>query len=128
VLFRLLYLLMARLFGWLALLVRSDTSKEMEILVLRHEVAVLRHQVARPKLDWADPGRDRRLDKAAAQALAVAPDRDTWHLARLAPAPDQGQVDLPEYHGTPAGPRGAPRASQTAGQAEPAVGTPAHPR
>jgi hypothetical protein len=32
VLFRLLYLLMARLFSWLALLARSDTSKEMEIL------------------------------------------------------------------------------------------------
>jgi hypothetical protein len=54
VLFRLPYLLMARLFGWLAQLARSDTSKEMEILVLRHEVAMLRRQIARPKLDWAD--------------------------------------------------------------------------
>ncbi len=54
VVFRLLYLLMARLFGWLALLARDDTSKDVEILVLRHEVAVLRRQVARPKPDWAD--------------------------------------------------------------------------
>ena len=39
---------------WLALLARSDASKDTEILVLRHEVAVLRRQAARPKPDWAD--------------------------------------------------------------------------
>ena len=53
-LFRLLYLLMVRVFGWLALLGRSDASKDVEILVLRHEVAVLRRQITRPKPDWAD--------------------------------------------------------------------------
>jgi hypothetical protein len=52
--FRLLYLRMIQLFGWLTLLARSDISKDVEILVLRHEVAVLRRQVARPKPDWAD--------------------------------------------------------------------------
>ena len=46
---------MARLSGWLALLARSEVSKNVEILMLRHEVAVLRRQVARPKPDWADP-------------------------------------------------------------------------
>jgi len=54
VLFRLLYLLMTRLFAWVALLTRSGASKDVEILVLRHEIAVLRRQVARPKPDWAD--------------------------------------------------------------------------
>ena len=45
---------MIRVFGWLVLLGRSETSKNAEIMVLRHEVAVLRRQVARPKPDWAD--------------------------------------------------------------------------
>ena len=53
-LFRLLYLLMVRLFAWIALLARSSAWKDVEILVLRHEVAVLRRQVARPEPDWAD--------------------------------------------------------------------------
>jgi putative transposase len=54
VLFRLAYLLMIRVFDWLALLTRSGISKDVEILVLRHEVAVLRRQIARRKPDWAD--------------------------------------------------------------------------
>jgi putative transposase len=39
VLIRLVYLFIVRMLGWLALLAGSDAAKDLEILVLRHEVA-----------------------------------------------------------------------------------------
>ena len=44
----------ARIFGWLALLARSDRAKDAEILLLRHQVAVLQRQPRTPRLSWAD--------------------------------------------------------------------------
>jgi hypothetical protein len=52
--FRLFYLIFIRLLGWLTLLSRTSSSKDIELLVLRHEVAVLRRTNPRPRLDWAD--------------------------------------------------------------------------
>ena len=51
---RFAYLAGLRVFGWLALLARSDRAKDAEILILRHQVAVLQRQAGTPKLSWAD--------------------------------------------------------------------------
>ncbi|MCM3884562.1 integrase core domain-containing protein [Frankia sp. R82] len=49
-----LYLIFVRVCGWLVLLGRSSASKDIELLVLRHEVAVLRRTQPKPRWDWAD--------------------------------------------------------------------------
>ncbi|SFO50290.1 Integrase core domain-containing protein [Amycolatopsis rubida] len=49
-----MYLIFLRLLGLLVLLGRSSASKDVELLVLRHEVAVLRRGNPKPRLDWAD--------------------------------------------------------------------------
>jgi putative transposase len=50
---RLAYLVVLGVFGWLALLARSDRAEDTEILILRHQV-VLQRQVKTPRLSWAD--------------------------------------------------------------------------
>jgi hypothetical protein len=51
---RLLYLIFLQLVKLMLLLGRSSASKDVELLVLRHEVAVLRRANPKPHLDWAD--------------------------------------------------------------------------
>ena len=57
---------------------RSETSKELEIVVLRHELSVLRRQAARPKLRPSD-----RLLLAAASRLLP---RSRWASFLVTPA------------------------------------------
>lgn len=49
-----LYLIFVRVLGCLLLICRSSAAKDVELLVLRHEVAVLRRANPRPRMDWAD--------------------------------------------------------------------------
>jgi putative transposase len=68
---RLLYLIFRRLVAWLGILARSSRSKNVEILVLRHEVAVLRRQISRPRLSWADRAVFAALTRLLSQACQL---------------------------------------------------------
>ena len=61
----LMYLMFAKLLGWMALRNRSDTTKDIEILVLRHQLAVLQRRTPQPRMSWAD----RALTTALARLL-----------------------------------------------------------
>jgi hypothetical protein len=50
----LFYLIFRQVFGLLLLMARTSSAKDVELLVLRHEVAILRRTNPRPRLDWAD--------------------------------------------------------------------------
>jgi putative transposase len=51
---KLVYLMFMKLLGWLQLCIRSDTTKDIEILVLRHQLAVLQRRRPRPRISWTD--------------------------------------------------------------------------
>ena len=48
------YRLLVTVLSWLTLLARSSSSKNAEILALRHEMAVLRRANPRPRMSWTD--------------------------------------------------------------------------
>lgn len=80
----LLYLLFRRALSVAALRFRSYEFKELEIVVLRHELAVLRRQVARPRLDERDrvflAAASRLLSRASRPSFFVRPDTLLgWH-------------------------------------------------
>jgi putative transposase len=49
-----IYRMFATLLSWMLLRARSDTAKEIEILVLRHQLAVLQRRTPRPRMRWCD--------------------------------------------------------------------------
>jgi hypothetical protein len=75
---RLLYLIFVRLVGLLVLLGGSAASKDVELLVLRHEVTVLRRSNPKPRLDWAD----RTVFATQVRLLPKSCERTAWSLRK----------------------------------------------
>jgi putative transposase len=88
---RLAYLTLCRSIQLLALLARGDAAKDLEILVLRHQLAVLRRQTPRPKLQPTDRALlaavSRVLPRAGWSCFLVKPEMLLrWHRRLVAGA------------------------------------------
>jgi hypothetical protein len=64
------YLTLCRSIQLLALLAHGDAAKDLELMVLRHQLSILRHQAPRPRLEPAD--------RALLAALSRVLPRDLW--------------------------------------------------
>src|SRR5919202_2321592 len=71
------YLVVRNLFALVWLLGRPRRSKELEILVLRHELALLRRQTSRPRLT--------RADRALLASLSRSLARPAWAVFAIKP-------------------------------------------
>jgi hypothetical protein len=88
------YVLVCRLFELVVLLGRGERSKELEILVLRHELSVLRRQVGRPLYAPRDrlllAGLSRMLPRRTWQAFMVRPETLCAGIGSW--SPDTGRI------------------------------------
>jgi len=80
----LLYLIFRQVLGLVLLMGRTSAAKDVELLVLRHEVAILRRTHPRPHMHWADravfAALVRRLPRALRGCRLVTPDTILrWH-------------------------------------------------
>jgi putative transposase len=89
VLSKLAYLTLCRSIQLLVLLAHGDAAKELEILVLRHQLTVLRRQVAHPRLELTDRALlaavSRTLPRARWSCFCVKPETLLrWHRRLVA--------------------------------------------
>jgi hypothetical protein len=85
----LVYVVVCRLFELVVLLGRREGSKELEILVLRHELSILRRQADRPRFEPRDrlllAALSQMLPRRSWQAFVVRPETLLrWHRRLIA--------------------------------------------
>jgi putative transposase len=103
----LIYFVFSKLMSWIVLRSRSDATKEIEILVLRHQLAVLRRRTPRPRIGWPDravlAALTRLLPTRRRRGLLVTPSTILrWHRRLIA----RHWTTQPTRSGRPAIPAG----------------------
>ena len=83
------YVVVRRLLEFVVLLGRGDRAKELEIVVLRHELSILRRQVGRPRFETHDrvllAAFSRMLPRRSWTAFSVRPETLlAWHRRLVA--------------------------------------------
>lgn len=109
------YVVLVRVLQFVSLLCRSTEFKELEIVVLRHELAVLRRQVRRPALRRSNrfflAAASRVLPRVKWSSFLVTPTTlldwhrrlvaNRWTYARRAGRPPiRGEVSCPDRSGS----------------------------
>ena len=124
---KLAYVALCRSIQLLVLFARGDAAKDLEFLVLRHQLAVLRRQPSRPRLEPADRALlaavSRVLPRARWSCFFVQPETLLrWHRRLVA-----GAWTYPHRQaGRPPLDPGGAAAGCPPGQGESTLGLPAH--
>ena len=91
------YLIFWQVLGLILLMGRTSSAKDVELLVLRHEVAVLRRANPRPRMDWAHHRWSATLARVLAPRKFVQVDRVVGRVEVRGTAVNPGELQHRSY-------------------------------